>query len=53
MSVSERDQEKEERNLCMLMRQRERGGNGERAGVQPQNPAYPLAPSVSGLDDSS
>ena len=51
-----RDQENEECNLYTLMRQkrgRERAREREREGVQPLNPAYPLAPSVSGLHDSS
>ncbi len=54
-SVRERDQENEECNLCTLRRQKERDRDRERerAGVQPLNPAYPLAPSVSGLHDSS
>lgn len=57
MSVSERDQTNA---ICVCLGDKEREGediererHGERAGVQALNPADPLAPSVSGLDDSS
>lgn len=39
--------------VCLWDKKRERERGRERNGVQPLSAAYPLAPSVSGLDDSS
>lgn len=63
MRVSERDQrnaicvclgdKKRDKDREKERKDRARERHRERAGVQPLNPADPLAPSVSGLDDSS
>lgn len=46
------NQSNEDCNLCTLVRPRD-GERQSGTGAQPLNPAYPLAPSVSGLGDSS
>lgn len=53
MRLSEKDQENEESNLRELEIDRVREKEKECDGVPTQNPAYLLAPSVSGFDDSS